>query len=291
MGAVGSIMNFIRNNSLVRMLIYAYCLGLFIIFFYMVIWPLILVIIKLGAGLQNKKYGLSFLLTFFGIIFYILFFIALYFVGLFSGLFILLYMVWIIARGMGVHILLYMFFEPFRDGNDTGLFGLFDGIFGMFGSWSGLLGGFRSIFNFIRGFVTTLFGVAFPGYSLNQNAFDSTFFGGNSKDGSTFTILKDNMPLVKVNYTQPRKYNDLEMTKINNCIRENTVEISKDTMDSITRNAYKVYNNEGTKNCYKHFNDPEAAKNPYRYMIDNNYSSKDMFDSISAGLKEIQSKF
>lgn len=268
---------FILSKDPITMLVYIYCILLIYIIIYILInlylitmilfyYPIpvfpFLIIPEVIAG------PLYFVMT-------VIFIFVMMIFGLLTGIFLILYGIWTTAKAIGMHIFLYLFFPPFREASDLGLFNFFDGM-------RGVVFGNRNVgekmgdslyvtFDFLKTFMHALFGTTFEGYDLNDEYADAVFDSKFKKDDISEErqkqiddILKNQTPIIKIQQFSSKPVKQLTETdvmKINNCVKNNTVEIPKDknTMDTL---MMMIYNEIGKSNCEQNFDDEINSKNP-----------------------------
>jgi len=277
-----NILAWVFSHDPISSLIYLYCLCLTIIIFYFVLWQILRMVLIFVLSFLR---GSIILHIFIGALEFILALattISLFVVGLLTGIFICLWVAWKILNMLGIAFLALIFFPPFRTAKRLGLFSLLDDLSGIIGDTnitSMLSNIARSLLNFLRSFINILLGVAFEGNDTSGDKYDINNIIPPEKDDKQKTITdknekkeETNIDLPKVKFVSkvepPIKYSKQDLYKINECIKNNTIEIpaGTDTADTL---IYNAYNRSGITNCKKNFNDPLASKNPMNSQFEN----------------------
>jgi hypothetical protein len=160
---------------------------------------------------------------------------------------------------------------PFPDCLDAGLFRYFDNLYGAFGYSNPIRRQSLITVEFLREYFRRLFGVATGEGDLAVNEeFVTATTDLLMKTECGYTICEERVaelkkvvsetsPLVKINIVDkkaPPPVSEMARIKINNCIRQNTVDISNDT-DTITRLKLLFSNEIERQNCHTQFSNPD----------------------------------
>jgi hypothetical protein len=232
---------------------------------------------------------------------YLLFQIALLILASLGTLFLVLYIVYKVVQKMGFGFILdgTSFFSECWS---SGLFGLFDDIFGILDRrdyiWKKLGPLSDAIYKFLKTYMKDSFGIVFEGYELDDEYLDAAFEVFKTKQSTDKNVceakkeelkhvLSRKQPVIRIKFNEnvppeeatSKNMSQMDIIKMNNCIRSSTVEIPQDA-NTIERLQLIFKNELAKKTCYAQMQRESLEK-----------TVQDIGDSISSSVDSSMKTF
>ena len=264
---LGKLWESLKNDGPITFLIKFFCICILYVFFYLfyTVYKFFRVFLFLmpGSGPAYPTYIVIDMIA------YVLFFFCMLIIPSLGTLFLVLYIIYKAVQKMGFGFILDGI-SIFRECWDTGLFGLFDEIFGILGANEyffrkfGMT--FEAVFKFLKTFLKNSFGIVFDGYELDDQYLDAAleiFLNTKvykdkqmceTRKKEITSVIEKKQPIIKVKFNENvedpvKNMSQMDVVKMNNCIKANTVEIPQDA-NTIER-LQIIFQNELAKNtCY-----------------------------------------
>lgn len=260
----------LKNDGPIRFLINLFCLLILYICLYIIYFWIRLIYLVYEKIILRKKANIT--TPFYIMLHAILTFIfnaCIILVAMLGELFILLWIVWKILRTiLGLFAFIIDNLPIFKECRETGLFGLFDNLsnvlFGSDAFAKRIEKSFDAILEFLKTFMESTFGIVFEGYELDKEYLNASLdlfltnrlYAHNKmkceeKKREVIAKLKNKVPLIRVHFKEgeaPRKRSDIEMIEINNCIKNNTLDIPSDT-NTVKKLSIMFANEVAKKKC------------------------------------------
>lgn len=267
------LIDYLKNNGLIKFLLIVYCICVAYIFFYCV-YQLIKFVHHLGFKERNNdnfhyNYYTHTPALLLDTISWYIFNICLSLAWFISGILVIIYVIYSAAKLVLLDWLLLAIFKIFRECKALGVFDFFDKLVGIIFGFDNFIKKIGAIvlstFEFIKQFFDEAFGVVIPGYRFNaeyvsaiRSMINDAFETGqisSEKRKNIIEALAGKTPLIKINYIEgeppeAEKMNYLQSIKFNNCVKMNTETI---TDDANTVNILKIiFKNElAREECLK----------------------------------------
>lgn len=266
---LGKLWESLKNDGPITFLIKFFCICILYVFFYWfyTVYKFFRFFLFLmpGSGPAYPTYVIL------GIIAYALYFICILIIPSLGTLFVVLYIIYKVVQKMGFGFILDGI-SLFKECWDTGLFGLFDDIAGILGANEYLFKKFgmtfEAVFKFLKTFLKNSFGIVFDGYELDDQYLDAALeIFLNTKvykdkqmcemrKKEITSVIDKKQPIIKIKFNEnvpvedaAKNMSQMDVIKMNNCIKANTVEIPQDA-NTIER-LQIIFQNELAKNtCY-----------------------------------------
>lgn len=264
---IGKLFDSLKRDGPIRFLINLFCLLILYAFLYIIYFWARLAYMALYSQ-PRQMVTIPFYMILHAILSN-LFLVCIILIGMLGELFVILYIVWKTLRTiLGIFAGIIDNLPLFKECRETGLFPFLDRLseilFGRDAFMKRLQNAFDATFQFLRTFMESTFGIVFEGYELDKeylNAALDLFLTNRlyeadiqrceNKKKEVIRKLRNKVPLIKVNFNKDvptKELSSIEKIKLNNCIKDNTVDIPQD-INTIEKLTLIAANEVAKKKC------------------------------------------